>query len=553
MSHIHPRARAMEIKSVTLTPISNYNPIVHRVYSSGVQQHTQNKFNEVTNFGRNLTVDSLAKVAPEIFVPSAEHSGQIDLAYGFAQRRYAVTIEVEALPAYAVQVPITYIVAGYTDHDDMLSLERRFIDPNMGITINSITEIANVPVATGEGVVYQRSVRHVNQVVPTNPAAPNVTLQNRLNPGYNGMDMATSPELLTPQAIFWKCNSADSQEYLDKANVIDNRTKVVGDARLVNRKNNDSVQYASEIFNTYNRVASTCDETDDWGEITRRCAGVQTGQLVAENLVIWSLRAINPNFNQNAKITWGTLQQIDPHLTAANNNKINLVQQDAQTTGAQYSRIEANSGNDGANTEDLIAARLFYSVPFIMSTLGFKRMNFSATNRTMNRQWDVLPVPNNCLTVLNNGGNIAAMVDKFIQQTVTMVLAPATMDGVLDIDINFFAGIEYDLRISISVCGGATKSYVFPMYCDATVNPCVSFDGGNALNTIAANVSFLLSEMTSINTATPTQMQMVQDNFNMQTQQQFSPNQGGILMPNGQPSQPQQPADNGNGGNIFGL
>lgn len=538
---LHPLIQSVRINAVHLVQMADYEPLFHRNYQAGVTPEAQQQFLDITGNGRSFDVRAMASVTNTLFRPNAQAAGQAIIQNGFRAPRFAVIAEIEAFMIHSPGIPLTYLVTGYTDHNDIVSMQSQLIDPEATVTINGVTCINTVACLDVYNRPYQkRRIKEVTQVIPSDLTAPNIYVNPRQQQvGFDGNTVSSNAILATPRQVFYA--AAVPQQ----SGLVDGRA-VVCNTQLVSRQNNDVSHYAASIFQTYDKVRDTVSDATTQEEIYRQAASAQADPNISENPVLFSFNQSNPNFKRNAKIHWKTLMNLDPSAFAHGQARVNLVQKPAQMTQLEYSQIAGDQTLGGGNLHDVMAAKIFLSFPNIISKLGFSKFHMFATNRIPGgngQMWNSLPVEQGINSFLGQA-DISDMVQGVLNEMEWAVLAPLSQGGLIDYDVTIIGDMRFDLRIKIVISGSATYEYVFPMFCDAVVNPMVTFDNANTLKQIAYNVDYLIGQCTALIPNAQQPVQLMNPAMGMVPQPAPMPGQVLNQQPiyTGQPAPPAAPA-----------
>lgn len=495
--------KQITIDSVEFTPVENYNASQHRPYTSGVTEGIKSGFETLTRMN-NFTPEAVAGIANNFVTPVAESQGDIYLANGYRQRRYAFIINARVITMHDTVIP--YSFTGYTEHDDGLSLSSGNISDDMVMVINSITEYRRNQIRTPNGFEWSVVINKVDQMVPRNPQSPVITNQHQSN---GNMRISNNVELIVPQNVFYKSSSIQSgiegnnlQNFANQVgfnNQIKDGRYLLSEARMLRRENNDPTAFVSKTFQSFKTAARTCSDGDntDWEDICNSAAGnAQASETIpASNGIIAAFRHMMPNFDDNVSIRWKTLLQIDPQLQPSARQRIKLHTDNANTTGASMCGIEFGNSMTGVDGATLSTQRLFNAIPHIITSRGFTAFSFAASNKTLDRSWCVTPAPHLCINTTQNAGRQEDLIQSVIDRIIPLVLIPISSNGLIDIELSVYASFAHDMRISISYGGANNENYVLALFDDANCSPCISFDGGMSLASIAANVHYLCNDL----------------------------------------------------------
>lgn len=451
-------ARALLIESGT------YNDPHYRSFVSEYDGQTQRMFQEIVGNVNRVSPSLLSGIAGQIIQPAAEAGGAILVPNGWDNRRFAFMIEVHSTNATGMVA--RQFITGWTDIPG--ATFSGAIAPDMRLFVNNIIKVVD---QTGFG--YNTSGGNATTVTE---AAHLITAPGQIFTAYGMHAPAPMIEMLTPQDVVSAMIANQAASQFDQ---LFNLAPGVGTSML--RKSNRTNCLPSHYVSTTLNALSSAQVTDDdamGGMIGRTTSDIYaTACDTLQNPLtstdpFLSFLTDRTSFAQFHSVQWSELRQIQPMLDA---DQITCIIFKKDQLMRNISQRGDSMEWTSSSLEAIIAYKLAFAIPSIMTGLMITDIGFTATSMTENHMPCFQHVAR-CDTFAK-GVPQAPLLQRFMDRVLQEVFPDITQMGQVPINIVIDASLFEDIQMTIHIAGRHPTPFRLPLFADAHFCPMVTPNG----------------------------------------------------------------------------
>ena len=142
-----PRAiSSMNVTRMLMVETGRYNPMYQRPYETNINNHALNAIADriMSTDSKRATGSLVSGIASSIAAPSSTPGQEIQIQYGWSERRIRFVMEVEYTTSLGGKG--IYYIQGYTSHPGVSMTGA--VDPYMQFIVNSFTAVNRVETLT---------------------------------------------------------------------------------------------------------------------------------------------------------------------------------------------------------------------------------------------------------------------------------------------------------------------------------------------------------------------------------------------------------------------
>lgn len=463
-----------------------YDKQYRRAYSLSIDDKLINQLEEAVVTSTKLNPSEFAHPTKQLISQSAQPEQSISIINGFDTPRLRFWMEIESIDQ--LDNSNVTVVMGYTDHAD-LSMGG-MIDPRTTFFINNV----------------MRTRRH-NAVTPIgNQMRTNVLTSEQLivDTDYHSGGGVFNPQrstLMTPARIFDRMRTSDIQmaaaEYYGSGSgsfLVDTTVSVNNRPTYNQRAHNLGSTYAADILNTFigTRLSSKDSGQDvDPESFFRDCKNQVVTNSYEQDCFLSFLNSRKSGFLSSASNSGPNTFKLED-LAAFDPGYFNVMKQIDDKKGLSHAGMSANWGY--STPEATFAANLATSVAGLMTSQGFHRLGFQATNGAyMSAQHEVL-----FNTAYGVSGQVGAgpELTAFRHRLEHEVLNVLSYGNQLGYEVYVTCDMAGETWIKLRLNGGEEELYVTPTFCDALMAPVTTLDEKHAC-AVASSLHDLGSQLTA--------------------------------------------------------
>lgn len=475
---------ARRINRLIYQQTGTYGQQFRRSYELAVDESMLGKIEEAVVTSTKLSPTDLAHPTKQFISQSAGVEEAIGIVNGFNTPRLRYWLEIETTDQLG-NANVT-VVTGYTDHAD-LSMSGR-IDPKTTFFINNVMRSRKIQAVTPLG----------NQM-RTNVLASEQLIIDAAYASGGGVFNPRKTAVMTPASMFDRMRSSDlthaAEELYGSGNqsmLIDTVTTVNNRPTYNNRSHNLGSHYAADILNTYigTRMGSRDHgESLDYEVFFRDCKSQVTSHSCEEDNFLNFLNSRKSGFLTSASNSGPNTFKLED-LRAYDPNYEHVMKPIAEQRGLSSANNCASWGSTEAETK--FAADVATAVAGLMTTLGFHKLGFRATNLAyVTREHEVSF--SHALGV-NGSLNAGPEISAFRHRLETEVLNQACFGHLMGYELELTCDMAGDTWIKLSLEGREEYMYVSPTFCDALMAPVTTIDLAKA-NSIASQLNDIGSQL----------------------------------------------------------
>lgn len=445
-----------------------YNDMTSRPYQTSFDTPVLQQFQEATQGGQFLAASNIAGVAGNFIRPMGEperdgngNAKIVGISNGWGNSRLRFMLDISTPSNFGT---LRQIVTGYTDHVGASRVNGAF-DQNMLLYFNNIITLRSVQDMTATGSQIRTTVADASHF-----------LTGRYEPGFNGGNVTYT---MRPEDVFARLSS------LDIDGVMDTRTTFGAGHKKSKRSNGNASNFVSKFLRSYK--STTEDDTNSAADMTEMMDSAR-GMVQESNLVddqfLMTLQRGNVTFQEGGCVRMGEMLHMFPEL---NHDDIAKLQFATGSMMAETHQTGQTEHWNGSTMETVATTALTHSVPSLMMEYMLTRVQFMATNRTLNGEFDV--VVSGCRGFAD-GVDLSPYLQKFIDRMKVEVLRGLSSNNMIDFELTMMVDILGETRITIAMNGGPQIDYAVPSFCDALFVPVVT-DNSTTLDTLAYDMGQL--------------------------------------------------------------
>lgn len=469
MSFLKP----LEVVALSLYQAGSYNPQFRRHLQMSVNGHDAMLYDEATRGGIDVNSTTIAEVANSIITISATpertlHNldGSVHIPNGWGENRSRFILELCERTAPNAVTRHFYI--GYCDHTGYIDQGTRdaLIDRQLQFYVNSVISIVeNDAIVNGVLTKVSRVARSDQYLI--GQFGKNVVV------GFN--DYSIRPvDLVDHMGAASVMNGVGEIAYITNAGAAFGATKIKPSQAAHSRPNRFITRVLESYSKAINEQAAGYLHEEEVMNTTRGyCAD---SQLNSEPII----RLVDAEMLKNVGyFTFGSMEYYVPHLEQL--TKI-FEYEGTGILGASQAGLTAHM--HGSNVETHATAILGASLPSLMMECLFRSISFRVSNYGNVGEVALALVPNPILpgetmprpsvSTITPHANIEMSMNRFQEKFIAEIFRPLSANFVNLIDMVVMANIAGDIRVSISVNGGARYDFQNPCFCDSLTSSLIT-------------------------------------------------------------------------------
>lgn len=469
----------VKIIRILFTPTGTHNPQFQRPYhmTNNVDANMVDTLRQVTQEGQNISAGALAPYAGSILRPAADVYWDSNIISGWNESRLRFMMEVEVQNQTGL---VRQYMSGYTNYQGYHSnLGSVSFDPEMQLVINRVLSLY----VGGPSVRLAGSER---------------VLSGDYNPsfGMTGGEHVTVG--LRPEDVFSLMQVAGPGGYAEP--VIDGRTAFAGHTPKFSTIANDLPnQYLSRVLKgsiPVNNFSAQDGLASPYTDQMDRAIGHYAEMSINQNRIMHQIIQ-NGGFQEGSTFSYKCLMEIGSNHGNLD-DRVQLVTPSA-TAGFEMPLHQAGmtANWNASNTEAIIAQVISQQVPALMSDHFMTKVAFSATNRTVTREFvvDLQGPPSSWLPDPNA---VVQSITSFKNRVVYEVLQGLSMNNSVDFNIRVIIDMYGETHIFASVMGGPEQHFCAPSFADSLTTPLLSQNVNYAMQYVSDIESLANKTVTSV-------------------------------------------------------
>jgi hypothetical protein len=446
----------VKIVRVLFTPTGSHNPQFQRPYhlTNNVDNNMVDTLRQVTQEGQHITPGALAPYAGSILRPSADVYWDSNIISGWDTPRLRFMMEVEIQNQTGL---VKQYMSGYTNYQGYhRNLSQVTFDPDMQLVVN---RVLSLNLGTQGGIRLAGSDR---------------VLSGEYNPTF-GMGGGETVTLgLRPEDVFSIMQIAGPGNYSEP--VIDGRTAFAGNTPKFSTIANDLPnQYLSRVLKgslPIHNISASDSMATPYGDTLDRAIGHYAEMSINQNRILHQIIQ-NGGFQEGCSFTYKCLMEIGSNHGNLD-DRVSLIEPSTNENFQMPLHQAGASANwNASNTEGIIAQVISSQVPALMSDHFLTKVAFSATNRTVTREFlvDLQGAPSSWLPTPDM---IKFATNSFINRLIHEILTGLSINNAVDFNIRVMIDMYGETHIFASVMGGPEQYFCAPSFADSLTTPLLS-------------------------------------------------------------------------------
>lgn len=476
----------VKVVRVLFTPTGSHNTQYQQPYNltGNLDNQMLDSIRQATNEGSNVTAGSLAPYAGSILRPSADVTWDASITGGWEQPRLRFMIEVEIQSQSGM---VKQYLSGYTDYQGYHKNGSNVsFDPNMQLVVNRVMSL---------NIGQQGGIRL---------AGSDRLLVGDYTPTFGDFGSQQITVGLRPEDVFSIMQIAGPGSYAEP--VIDCRTVFAANVPKFSTIANDLPnQYLSRVLRgampTHNMSAQD-SMISPYGDTLDRSIGHYAEQSVNQNRVMHQIIQ-NGGFQEGGSFSYKCLMEIGSN--AGNlDDRVNLIEPAGIGGYEMGLHVTGQTANWNAATNEAIIAKVITSqVPALMSDHFLTKIAFSATNRTLNREFavDIQGAPSSWLP---QPDMVKFSIQSFINRLIYEVLVGISINNLIDYNIRVIVDMYGETHIFTSIMGAPEVHFCAPSFADSLTTPLLAQNLNYAMGYAHDMESLANQTMTSTSIVTNT-------------------------------------------------
>lgn len=463
--------------------------LFHRPWEVNWRPEFTDALMETTNDGTNLSAGAIKRVANQMLIPSAAHTGAIQIAGGFGEQRFTVTfvVETENVGGRKTQE----IISGYTDHmgiggtdtNPIYNPEMRFFFNHMGTL-----QVTQGSGALGYGMFTFGNATEILTPMTGWDSQEHIPMINRQATAMRPRDVLAS----MGEGAFSGMGITTGQSQLNGAPVLANTGYQFGArAKRSSFDNTDSAEYLSRVFTSV-RDVSLSNEGDarQYGtQLQQAGENNYTAEPLTSNSAMLLLLQRRSSFQQEWSVTLGELCQIDPTI-AQRIQPIRMKREYVHTMAAMMGNTDGWGETSAASQVAQLATMI---MPNAMAKFALGMIHFIAHTDTLDGSVD--------LRIMNAAGIAQGIDPKPIlnmirHHLIHEVYPTLTKQGQIKLYIEANISLNRISNVVVAINGGEKKPFPIATYCSALYSPNLA-PNVQRLETLASDLSVISSQLTA--------------------------------------------------------
>lgn len=476
----------VKIVRVLFTPTGTHNPQFQRPYhmTNNVDLNMVDTLRQVTQEGQNISAGALAPYAGSILRPSADIYWDSNIINGWQEARLRFMMEVEIQNQTGI---VRQYMSGYTNYPGYHRNGGNVsFDPEMQLVINRVLSL---------NVGGQNGIRL---------AGSDRVLSGEYNPtfGMGGGEQVTVG--LRPEDVFSIMQIAGPGGYSEP--VIDGRTAFAGHTPKFSTIANDMPnQYLARVLKgaiPLNNISAQDSMVSPYGDTLDRSIGHYAEMSVNQNRIMHQIIQ-NGGFQEGATFSYKCLMEIGSNHGNLD-DRVLLLDASSNVSGFEMPLHQAGmtANWNASNTEAIIAQVVSQQVPALMSDHFLTKIAFSATNRTITREFvvDIQGAPSSWLPTPEM---VKFAINSFINRLTHEILQGLSINNAVDFNIRVIIDMYGETHIFASVSGGPEMHFCAPSFADSLTTPLLSQNVNYAMQYVSDIESLANRTVTTVASNNP--------------------------------------------------
>lgn len=470
----------VKIIRVLFTPVGTHNPQFQRPYhmTSNVDQTMVDSIRHATQEGQNITAGVLAPYAGALLRPSADVYWDSNILAGWDQSRLRFMMEVEIQNQTGI---VKQYLSGYTNYQGYSANHGNVVfDPDMQLVVNRVLSL---------NIGGQNGIRL---------AGSDRLLVGEYQPNFGMQGNEPVAVGLRPEDVFSIMQTGGPGGYAEP--VIDGRTVFAGHTPKFSTIANDLPnQYLSRVLKgsiPLNNFSAQDSMATPYGDVMDRAIGHYAEQGVNQNRILHQIIQ-NGGFQEGSSFSYKCLMEIGSNHGNLD-DRVNLIEPSGVSGFEMPLHQTGMTANwNAANTEAIIAQVISQQVPALMSDHFLTKIAFSATNRTINREFlvDVQGAPASWLPTVEM---IKFAITSFINRLIHEILVGLSINNAVDFNIRVIVDMYGETHIFVSVSGGPEMHFCAPSFADSLTTPLLSQNVNYAMSYVSDIETLANNTVTSV-------------------------------------------------------
>lgn len=467
---------------------------VQEVVAAAYHQYQQAKSSGRVDAAAKYMVDpmDLAGVSSSFIKPSADfetmaqanHHGGWEMQTG----RFMMVLNVQRHQAVT---PTRYVVIGYTNY--LGFTQQQHIDPTMELTVNTIFEIRETAVNRGYGLVTERQMVAVNQVLLD---------QHFSNPDEARMIRMRPSEVATALA-----RMTDPQLQSPGLDVVDTRYIQNGTPQFSDQHHTNPNDYMAKVLTGLVNGRDQAIQTNRTGAIDPYHQALRQLRDVQAQTDPF-IRAISNvgGGTTTATFKWRDLLRIDPN---AERDEVCVIQwrDRTQFVGAVNENMHMTGNTSQWHGNDLstqTATQITNLLPSLMSDLALRKVSIFASNLAAGQAICIATAPVGIIGGVDMTPQLQALQTMFYQQLVM----PSTFNGGISYEMNIDADLFGEISVRLKLDRLGEEWFVQPAYCSSVMTPVITTKS-DVLDNLATAFHNIQNDVLPANVQQPLMFDMV--------------------------------------------
>ena len=471
---------ALQVSKAFMFETRGYDQQYLRPYQTNYNYDVRAHLAESTNYGQNISQNTLSQVAGEFLQPKSyiDQNSFAFIDHGFQESRFSFFIEL-TFPEPGADAQKRFVLTGYTDRFD--PSYSGLIDPTLKFYFNNLITVRDVRFNTPYGVETKSTVLESSHVL------------NTIDP--DALYSAQIPErrTLDPHSImreiYFQTQSFThdvTSQITDQNVTITTPQGTIGTPRIIPRRHESRPSYLSDTVSQY-RSALTQAMTDSstfspsmqthqdeasWDAESiafEEASNILRGPSVSRHPLFQGLAQNTHRFLKTGFITYDELCNTFPGLDQVMH--ITYLDQVSQQSAYRPGMGEHWHGSD---YETLAANVISQGLPPILSDCLTRKISFMATNEGPGGHDNI--TYNAPPEGFVQGLDFRNFVEYFETRLRSEILSDISKQGNLIYHVNVEINMSLEVRIWISIDHQEPVLFVAPMFCDSVFTPIVTAD-----------------------------------------------------------------------------
>ena len=482
MQFLNPGKQQLRVTMLNFVETGTFNPMHYRPYATDMNDSSLSAIATATNFGTNVSAQSLSPVVGMFMRPTAQASGEIAIPNGWNTPRLRFVMQLE-YPAIAGGRIIQY-VTGFTNKSD-LSYSRQ-LDPNMMLYFNNSLLMQEISEMTPMGLQTRLRMVSADQVLSAEAFGIGVVM-----PGGSMAPIRT----MRPEDVF-SVIGTDKFRGLNGATDLRPTFLPTTPVKKSTRKNNSFSDYLARSIDGFTLATENSDwDTSGSENFNKASALVAEESVMRDNFLAWvQARGL---MTSGGSVPWGELIAAAPE--ADHVAKV-------LSTGAGPQIVNAPMAGSteywsSTTHETIFATILSETVPSMMMDHLIGKFSIKCTNRhpelfglngePMGAQHSVHVLGG---FLLNQQPIDASLYRALVMRIASVILPEVSMAGMIDYEFTGHFDLLGTSMLSVSISGQPAIDFTVPTFADNLFTPVMTANP-ESLSHMASDLSVLVTRL----------------------------------------------------------